>query len=146
MHETKWICFIPVSTHSEHSRCASMHLRGAAIVFLGTSSGSKERLIRFDERCVHAWASMSPAMRQLWSCSSCLWCHLLNDEVGRSLSVPRLPSPLYTQSELALLPPKLYYDCMSQLISMSVKIWSSEFIMIEVDWAIMPGLVIRWVC
>lgn len=46
---------------------------------------AKGRLIRFDERCVRACSSMSPAMRQLGSCSSSLWCHLLNDEVRRSV-------------------------------------------------------------
>lgn len=103
MHETKWIfffyapLFFPFSAHSRHSRCASVHSRGAAIVFLSTSRGSKERLIRFDERCVHAWAPMSPAMRQLCSRSSRLWCHLLNDEVGRSLLVEH-PPPLYTHT------------------------------------------------
>lgn len=116
--------FFPISTHSRHSRCASVHSRGAAIVFLGISRGSKERLIHFDERCVHAWAPMSPAMRQLCSRSSRLWCHLLNDEVGRSLLVLH-PPPLYThahtQSDHVFLPPQLYCDCMSQLILACIK-------------------------
>lgn len=102
MHETKWIfffapLFFSFSAHSRHSRCASVHSRGAAIVLLCTSRGSNERLIRFDERCVHAWAPMSPAMRQLCSRSSRLWCHLLNDEVGRSLLVVQ-PPPLCTRT------------------------------------------------
>lgn len=40
-------------------------MRAVAIVFLNTSGGSEQRLIRFDERRVHAWALLSPTMRQL---------------------------------------------------------------------------------
>ena len=128
---------LPISAHSPPSRCASVLLGwggGGCHCFSlsSTSGGSEERLIRFDEWCVHAWASMSPAMRQLWSRSSRLWCHLLNDEVGRSPLVPH-PPPVYTHvyertpSEHVFLPPQLYCDCVSPLILVCIKslaLWS----------------------
>lgn len=110
-----------LSAHSRHSRCACAVEWGksavgrSAIVLLGAGGGSDERLIRFDERCAHAWAPMSPAMRQLCSRASRLRCHLLNDEVQGALLALQ-PRPLrartHTRAHTAVWPCVLYnFDC-----------------------------------
>lgn len=156
MRETKCVffffsLFFPIFTHSRHSRCASVHSGGcSAIVFLGTCRGSKERLIRFDERRVHAWAPMSPAMRQLWSRSERLWCHLLNDEVGRSPfgSASTSSSCSCVQTHSVTIGSSHCNSNVTANTSMH-QISSSVITEIRFDWAIMPdfvsgGLVISW--
>ena len=141
MHETKWIFFllffIPISTHSRHSRCASVHSRGLPLFSSARAEEAKNASFALMSdvfmrglQCHPPWGSCEVAAHVCGAIYSMMkwgdlcWFHI---HLPFTHTHTHTHTYVHTPSEHVFLPPRLYCDCMSQLIPACIEsqaLWS----------------------
>lgn len=127
--------FIPISTHCRHSRCASVHLSVCVCVRGGAGCHCFPQHKQRKRRTPHSlwWAMCSCVGFNVTRHEAAVKSQLMSAvpftqwwseeiSVGSTFTSPlRAHMHVYTLSEHMFLPPRLYCDCMSQLIPACIK-------------------------